>query len=44
MREAGSLSNNYLNKENLQSGNPLLLANTTLYCQLKALLPAHPTR
>jgi myo-inositol-1(or 4)-monophosphatase len=41
MREAGGVTNNYLQPDGLKSGNPLLLANAAIYAQVKALL-AHP--
>ncbi|WP_394521060.1 inositol monophosphatase [Pantoea sp. SGAir0184] len=43
MREAGGVTNDYLSHHGLQQGNPVLLANSVLYPQLKALLPAQPT-
>ncbi len=41
MREAGGITNDYLGHNGLQQGNPVLLANSVIYPQLKALLPAH---
>ena len=41
MREAGGCTNDYLSNNGLQRGNPVLLANTVIYPQLKALLPDH---
>lgn len=38
MREAGGVSNAYLQGEGLKNGNPLLLANEAIYSQLKVLL------
>jgi myo-inositol-1(or 4)-monophosphatase len=43
MREAGGITNDYLNHQGLLKGNPVLLANEVIYAQLKALLPAHPS-
>jgi myo-inositol-1(or 4)-monophosphatase len=37
MREAGGVTNDYLRNEGLKNGNPVLLANATLYPKIKAL-------
>ncbi|MGS3470948.1 inositol monophosphatase family protein [Klebsiella quasipneumoniae] len=39
MREAGGASNDFLAQEGIQRGNPLLLASSTLYPQLKKMIP-----
>lgn len=44
MREAGGVTNDYLQHDGLKHGNPVLLTNTTLYPQLKAMLPASSAR
>ncbi|QGY28226.1 inositol monophosphatase family protein [Pantoea cypripedii] len=44
MREAGGVTNDYLQNDGLKNGNPVLLTNATLYPQLKAMLPASSAR